>query len=288
MGYKCCITECPTGKVNKEKKEDEENDNNTSNINNNNEFAHVSVFQFPGKDEDIDRRLKWIHFVNRKDLKITSHTRICELHFEDQYIRKGKRNTLKHELRPIPTIREYSDDVPESVKHTPSPPPRKPPTKRYAPNEPREDELKRFRLDDRIESFEQLDATYAPSGFIFEKGDRCIVYYEKNIDELGIPFVNASIRVDEDLHVKLFLKGNPVPHPQWFRKNNHTDCKLTSRGQLTNFVTHIHSSSKKTLLDELQQINNMEPKGRPPFSADVMRFAHSPSVHLQTSIRSTA
>ena len=232
----------------------------------------IALFGFPHKDEDIQRRLRWIHFVNRKEFKVTPHTRICELHFEKKYIRQGKRNTLKHELRPIPTIREYADDVPESVKHTPLQPPRKPPTKRYGPNEPREDEIKRFRLFDTIESFEQLDAAYAPNGFSFKNGEEYVVYYEMKDDELA-PYVNASIRVDKDLHVKLSLKGNPVPHPEWFRKNNNTDCKLTSRGMLENFVAHIKASTDTSMLDELQHIRNMDPKGRPPFSSELLRFA---------------
>lgn len=295
MGYKCCINDCPTGKTKKndsetneesdeiqheeqtndEKEEIEVNCENDEKKNDehNNTNSKIGVFSFPHKDEDIERRLKWIHFVNRKNFKVTAHTRICELHFEEKYINRGVRNTLIKELRPIPTIRSYADDVPASVKHTPSQPPRKPPTKRYGPNEPREDELKRFRLYDTIDCFEQLDASYAPNGFSFKTGDKQVTYYEMKDDEFDIPYVNASIRVDEKLHVKLFLKGIPVPHPEWFRKNNNIDCKLTSRGMLENFATHIKASTKLSLLDELQKIKHLDPKGRPPFSADVMRFA---------------
>ena len=172
--------------------------------------------------------------------------------------------------------------MPASVKHTPSQPPRKPPTKRYGPNEPREDEIKRFRLYDNIESFKQLDASYAPNGFSFKAGDKCVTYYEMKADEFDNPYVNASIRVDENLHVKLFLKGISVPHPQWFRKNNNVDCKLTSRGMLDNFAAHIKASTKVSLLNELQSIKNFNPKGRPPFSAEVMRFALRPLLHWKS------
>ena len=92
-------------------------------------------------------------------------------------------------------------------------------------------------------------------------------------DDTGIPFVETAIQVDSNMHVKLFHEGNPVPQPEWFRKNNNTDCKLTSRGMLVNFVSYVKASVKPSLLDELQKIRNMQPKGRPPFSAEVMRFA---------------
>ena len=94
-----------------------------------------------------------------------------------------------------------------------------------------------------------------------------------NDDALGIPSVGASIRIDKNLHVQLFHQGNPVPHPEWFRKKNNLDCTLTSCGQLINFVAFIKASVKPSILDELQKIRNINPKGRPPFSAEVMRFA---------------
>ena len=108
MGYKCCITDCPTGKSKSEKKqsdtetnvndeianEEQPNDEkveNGMNIENDEKECNktkIGVFSFPHQDEDIERRLKWIHFVNRKNFKVTAHTRICELHFEEKYINR--------------------------------------------------------------------------------------------------------------------------------------------------------------------------------------------------------
>jgi hypothetical protein len=207
---------------------------------------------------------------------VTKHTRICEKHFAEHFIRKGaKRNTLIRSLNPTPTIQKYSENTPPSVLPTPSPPSRKPPLKRKRPNDPEEDELRKFLEFDRINKFDELNETHAPDGFLFKRTPGYVVYYELTCkdDDIGIPVVGTSIRIDEKLHVKLFYEGSPVPQPEWFRKKNNNDSTLTSRGMLVNFVAYIKSSVKPSLLEELLKLKNMQPKGRPPFSAEVMRFA---------------
>ena len=203
---------------------------------------------------------------------MTKYTRICELHFEEHYIRKGKqRNTLIRSLNPFPSIHE----TPPSVLPTPSPPTRKPPLKRNGPNDPEQDELRKFLEFDRINKFDELDETHAPVGFVFKRRPEYVVYYELTCedDDMGIPKVGTAIRIDQKLHVKLFYEGSPVPQPEWFRKKNKTDSTLTSRGMLVNFVAYIKATVKPSLLDELSKLKNIQPKGRPPFSAEVMRFA---------------
>ena len=135
--------------------------------------------------------------------------------------------------------------------------------RRNQEHDPAEDELKSFLSFDRIKCFEDIDESCTPEGFCFKRGENYVVFYEMVCkDELaGVPTVSAAIRVDSDVHVKLFSEGNPVPHPQWFRKNNNVDCKLASKGSLINFVNHIHSSAKISLLDELLRIQNYQKKG---------------------------
>ena len=256
MVFKCCVVGCETGKTGKEE--------------------NVAVFSFPDKDKQPDDWKAWIKFVNRKDFAVTKYTRICEIHFEEHYIRKGKqRNTLIRSLNPSSTIQKYSDNTPPSVLPTPSPPTRKPPLKRKCPNDPEQDELRKFLEFDRINKFDELDETHAPVGFAFKRRPEYVVYYELTCenDELGIPKVGTAIRIDHKLHVKLFYEGSPVPQPEWFRKKNKTDSTLTSRGMLVNFVAYVKATVKPSLLDELSKLKNMQPRGRPPFSAEVMRFA---------------
>ena len=119
MGYKCCVHECPTGRSKKEEDEKPEVEDERSG-------KSVAVFQFPDEHKDLDRRMRWIRFVNRKDFVVTKYTRICEKHFEKQYVRIGAvRNTLIHEKLPVPTIQIYSNDIPPSLLPTPSPPSKK-------------------------------------------------------------------------------------------------------------------------------------------------------------------
>ena len=258
MVFKCCVFNCSTGK-NKKGVATEEN---------------AAVFSFPDKEKEPERYLTWFKFVNRKDFAVTKNTKVCEKHFEDRFIRRGKRNTLIHDLLPVPTIQTYADDVPPSIIPTPSPPTRKPPLQRRFPNSPAEDELKKFLSYDVIAKYEELDETYAPDGMLFKRGDDYVVFYELvSKDELGVPLVRAAIRVDSQLHVRLFLEGNPVPQPEWFRKGNNQNSKLTSRGGLINLVNHIRGWESKSLLDELHKIRNMKPQGRPPYSPDMLRFA---------------
>ena len=47
---------------------------------------------------------------------------------------------------------------------------------------------------------------------------------------------NRSIRVDKELHVRLFFKASPVPLPQWFRYGR--DCRLIHKSMLENFPAY--------------------------------------------------
>ena len=141
--------------------------------------AVLTVFVFPDKNRKLDSWKAWVKFVNRKDFNVTNNTRICEKHFDDRFIRKGKqKNTLIRDLYPIPTIQQYSDTTPPSILPTPSPPARKPPVKRRRPNDPEEDELRKFLDFDNIQQFEDLNETHAPDGFTFKRGAGYVVYYD--------------------------------------------------------------------------------------------------------------
>ena len=59
----------------------------------------VSTFHFPLSNPEILN--DWIHFVNRKDWTPTSRSVICERHFEERFISRGKRCKLQWELNPI-------------------------------------------------------------------------------------------------------------------------------------------------------------------------------------------
>ena len=116
-----------------------------------------------------------------------------------------------------------------------------------------EEQLDEFLDYDIIKSFTDFD-TLTPSGYTFTKCGDHIVYYQMGINELSVPEVTGCIRVDRDLHVKLFFKGSPLPLPQWFRYGR--DCRLTRKSMLENFPTYIKSEGVQcsSLFEELRQL----------------------------------
>ena len=98
----------------------------------------ISSFHFPLDKPELLQ--DWIRFVNRCDWKPTTNSVLCELHFDDKFISRGKRSKLLWKLNPIPTL--HSNNVLERPSTLPIPTPkRKPPTLRTYQN----DELNLFK-----------------------------------------------------------------------------------------------------------------------------------------------
>ena len=77
-----------------------------------------------------------------------------------------------------------------------------------------------------------------------------------------------SIIVDVNLHVKLFYKDSPIPLPEWFRQGYSNNCNLTDVSQLENFPAYIVnrvSEMPREILQEMQKIQYIKAKGRPPY-----------------------
>ena len=64
--------------------------------------ARLQHIIFPMKKEEVLK--KWTQFGNRKDWKPSSCSILCEKHFKEEFITRGKRNTLKWNLDSVPTI----------------------------------------------------------------------------------------------------------------------------------------------------------------------------------------
>ena len=221
-----------------------------------------------------DLNQRWIKFVNRKDWKPTSYSGICIKHFENKYIKIGKRARLLYELLPIPTISGNSDDVPLSLQPTPSLPLRKPPKKRSIATT--NNEMESFRANDKIKDFTCVSESMCPFGFSFMKCEGYVIFYKLGKNHHNVPEVAESIKVDEQMHVKLFFRGLTVPLPEWFRKRNNIDCKLSSEGMLDNFPSYIQnriSPGLTTIIDELRELQYYKPTGRPKYSAAILRYA---------------
>ena len=86
--------------------------------------------------------------------------------------------------------------------------------------------------------------------------------------------------MDKNLHVQLQYNGHAIPLPSWFTVGR--NAKLTRYSQLSEFPNAIRivaeaSASSKSLLSEMLDMVNYKPKGRPPYSSNMIRFA----LHLR-------
>ena len=231
----------------------------------------TSAFCLPWSHPDLVPY--WVKFLNRPDFKpdpkSTSQV-ICADHFEEKYLKRGnKRVHLDFSLNPVPTIQAAS----ASGKHSCLPNivvPRKKPAERPY----QIDEKSSFDKADAIRSLGDLDASRGPKGWQFSQGNDHVVYFNLQYDESGFPHIFESIRVDSQLHVQLQFNGNPVPLPKFFTIGS--NAKLTSAGALTNFPAYMRNLTEEErypFLEELNLRKNYEPKGRPPYSAAMIRYA---------------
>ena len=61
------------------------------------------------------------------------------------------------------------------------------------------------------------------AGFLFRKNNDYVTFDKTKFEEKHDHEVTEWIKIDKELHVKLFFKGCSVPLPQWFRQG--TDCQ---------------------------------------------------------------
>ena len=96
------------------------------------------------------------------------------------------------------------------------------------------------------------------------------MFYKLSHSTLSIPEVTECIRVNNEMHVKLFYKGSPLPLPQWFCHGR--DCCLSRKSMLYNFPTYIKLQAEQfsSILTELQQIKYMK---KPIFSTNVIKYS---------------
>ena len=158
------------------------------------------TFKFPNEEEYPELQKAWIKFVNRPEENWTpsKHSRLCALHFEDNYVKEGKvRAHLRWELNPIPT--RHSSKVLERPSLIPTTSaPRKPPKVRVY----QEDQMAEFVQNDIIHSLDNLTEQHCPPGYQYRRNKDCVIYYELKFDVVtSFPKVFGCIRIDKDLHV---------------------------------------------------------------------------------------
>ena len=233
----------------------------------------ATVFGLNSLNSHPELRENWFRFINRNDLQRDSKSIfICIKHFEEKYIKQNKaRPRLIMELNPIPTIlqEEIYSKKPSCLPTVPVEC-RKPPKERVY----QEDQLEKFKSKFCIQSFSDVN-----SSLLDVLGDtyQCqehfdhVVYFKTVLSELSLPEVTECIRVDSNLHVKLFYKGSPISLPEWFRKGS--KCILNSKDILQNFPAYIKQEAEKLGGGILEELVNIQFKKCPVYSANLIRHA---------------
>ena len=202
----------------------------------------------------------------------TNHGGICAKHFEGKYLKVGNRTTLRWDLDPVPTIYSNKEAIPPSVLPTPTTSRKAPIRKTTIP-----DQFDEFKDQDKIKDFASINESLCLENYsLHMNGNKAVFYKIETSENFGIPFVSEVIAVDQELHVKLFSSGSPIPLPHCFTSGG--DCRLTKKSILANFPSYIRNfsesrTSSTSIIDELVKIRFKKPDGRPKFTPEVLQFA---------------
>ena len=81
-----------------------------------------------------------------------------------------------------------------------------------------------FQQRDTIRIIQDLNESITPAGFQFKELDNCIIY-SFSLDGTKFLKILESIKLDDNLHVKLQYNGMPLPLPQWFVQGHNATMK---------------------------------------------------------------
>ena len=201
----------------------------------------------------------WKSFINNSawDFK---NSLICYEHFEEKYVNRGQRWRLNWDMSPIPTL--FPPTFNSICLREANPV--------LCYNSAATKEL-------RNELFESLTSVDAPDDFHYSRNESHVVYYNLNFDAVtGFPCVLEAIKIDEKLRVQLQYKNCPISLPSWIRKRKNKNLSCVS--EIQNLVDHIRFETKTehgsmSIVEEIQKNMYTDMKGRPPYSAEMIRFA---------------
>ena len=121
-------------------------------------------------------------------------------------------------MNPVPTV------YPQNLLSNPSSLPTQRTTSSLTRKRSFSDELSTFQQRDVIRTFQDLNESIAPAGFQFKELDNCIIY-PYSFDGIKFLKILESLRVDDDLHVKVQYNGMLLPLPQWFSQGHNVIMK---------------------------------------------------------------
>ena len=116
---------------------------------------------------------------------------------------------------------------------------------------------------------ESVTESDCPQGYLCAKYQDHVVFHKIILNQLPVREVTACIRVDDKLHVKLFLRGSRLTRPQWLRYGH--NCKLTSKNMHENFPSCLESQTENFLIfDELRK---RQFKKNQVYSSEIIQYA---------------
>ena len=86
------------------------------------------------------------------------------------------------------------------------------------------DELSTYQQRDVIRTFQDLNESIAPAGFQFKELDNCIIY-PFSFEGTKFMKILESIKLDDDLHVRLQYNDMLLTLPQWFVQGQNVTIK---------------------------------------------------------------
>ena len=86
------------------------------------------------------------------------------------------------------------------------------------------DELSTFQQRDVIRTFQDLNESIAPAGFQFKELDNCIIY-PFSFEGTKFMKILESIKLNDDLHVRLQYNDMLLTLPQWFVQGQNVTIK---------------------------------------------------------------
>ena len=137
----------------------------------------LATFHFPSKKEELLSR--WIKLVGKTDWAPTNASVFCENHFKEEFLKRGKRTTLKWDLNPVPTIHNKA-----AMKRPAYFPEIKELRKSLKIRNILPDQMKDFYSEGKINAYEDIDhIKHCPQGYEAKKNDSSILFYRTDFYE---------------------------------------------------------------------------------------------------------
>ena len=212
--------------------------------------------------------------MDRKDVDKLKTVFLCEKHFEEKYLNSNESRirlySTNKSMLPVPTLLP-KDDKCGSVTVCTNLKVRKPPTVRVL----QQDQFNLFKNRDSITTFDEINESLLkllPESFHILKKEDHVAFCSIEDNACSVPVVTYCIKINKELHVKLFCKGSLLHLPAWFCKGR--NATFTSKSMLQNFIPYIKEIVEK-FGSVLEEIHTLKYQTHPMYYANLIRYALS-------------